>query len=232
MVHDGLRIGAGPPAAECVRIARSLGLRLRLEPHLDYESTLTGGPYRWRRDMLVAPVGEYFTRVLEPLAGLQPDELTLGSELDDSARLFPDAWAAAAGLLRPAGIRLGHKLNHDWTGGEDLVEYLKLLDYVALSWYVPDLRPLPDGYVIGELGLGSVHVTRPWHFDAGTFQTQDALAVRRRWYLERIGWLESVRSPGAACFWTAGHFDVLGVMRPEWGDDAIVEAVRAYQASP
>lgn len=203
-------------------------MRVRLEPHLDYESTLTGGPYRWRRDMLVDPVGQYFTQVLEPLAALEPHELTLGSELDDSAAAYPDAWAAAVDLLRPSGVRLGHKLNHDWQGGEDLINYLKVLDYVALSWYVPDLRPIPDGYVIGELGLGSVDVSRPWHFDAATFRTAEALAVRRQWYIDRLHWLQTARSPGAACFWTAGHFDVLGIMRPEWGDQAIVEAVRSY----
>ena len=228
IVHDGLRIGVGPAASGCLRLARSFGLSVRLEPHLDYESTLTGGPYRWRRDMMVDPVGQYFTRVLEPLASLAPDELTLASELDDSARAFPDAWAAAVDLLRGSGARLGHKLNHDWSGGEDLVAYLKMLDYVALSWYVPDLRPIPDGYVLGEFGLGSADVSRPWHFDASTFTTPEALAIRRQWYLERLRWLETIHSPGAACFWTAGHFDVLGVMHPEWRDEAVVEAVRAY----
>jgi hypothetical protein len=225
-VADRLCIGTGPDAAEPLRVARSLGLRVRLEPHLDYKSSLTGGPYRWRRDMLIEPAGEYFDKVLAPSAGLQPDELTLGSELDDSADAFPDQWFEVASRL--SGLTVGHKLNHDWLAGERTVEYLKTLDYVALSWYVPDLRPLPEGYVIGEFGLGSADVMRPWHFDASTFGTPEALAVRRTWYLERVQWLERTVSPGAACFWTAGHFDVLGIMDEQWRDDAIVEAVRFY----
>jgi hypothetical protein len=228
IVYDGLRIGEGPDPAELVAIARSLGMRVRLEPHLDYESTLTGGPYRWRRDMLLDPCGEYFAKVLAPSAALEPDELTLGSELDDSAAAFPEQWSVAAERL--AGLRRGHKLNHDWLAGDRTVDYLKQLEYVALSWYVPDLRPLPAGYVIGEFGLGSADVTRPWHFDSSTFQTPESLAIRRLWYLERLAWLERTVSPGAACFWTAGHFDVLGVMDERWRDDAVVAAVRLYNA--
>jgi hypothetical protein len=228
IVHDGLRIGEGPDPAEPLMAARSLGLRVRLEPHLDYESTLTGGPYRWRRDMLVDPAGEYFEKVLGPCAELGPDELTLGSELDDSAAAFPEQWSSVAGRL--AGVRCGHKLNHDWLADDRTIEYLKGLDYVALSWYVPDLRPLPDGYVIGEFGLGSADVTRPWHFDAATFDTPEALAVRRAWYLQRLSWLEGTVSPGAACFWTAGHFDVLGVVDERWRDQDVLDAVRLYNS--
>jgi hypothetical protein len=214
-----------------VEAARQLGLKIRLEPHLDYQQSLTGGEYRWRREMLLDPAGEYLESVLLPLAELQPDELTLGSELDWSLHRFGDRWSAVAERLR--GLVRGHKLNHDWVSGRTGIAYLQQIEYVALSWYVADLRPLPDGYVIGELGLGSIDVSRPWHFDASTFGTPEALAVRRKWYLERIEWLRSVRSPGAAAFWAAGHFDVLGIMHPEWRDDAVVEAVRARnQASP
>ena len=99
---------------------------------------------------------------------------------------------------------------------------------MPLSWYVPDLRPLPAGYVIGEFGLGSADTTRPWHFDETSFGTPEALAVRRDWYLERLHWLESTDSPGAASFWTAGHFDILGVMDPRWRDEAVAEQVRSY----
>jgi hypothetical protein len=123
---------------------------------------------------------------------------------------------------------LGHKLNHDWLGTDAAIRYLRVLDYVALSWYIPDWRPLPEGYVIGELGLGSADVSRPWHFDASTFVSPEALAIRREWYLRRLEWLAVQASPFAACLWSAGHFDVLGVMHPEWRDDRIAEAVRSY----
>ena len=224
-VSNDLRIGDPPDAREPVRIARSLGFQVRLEPHLDYEVSLTGGPYRWRRDMLIDPTGEYLDRVLMPMSELRPDELTLGSELDFSADRYAEQWSSVRSSI---GGVVGHKLNHDWLGGDALVEYLRSLDYVALSWYVPDLRPLPEGYVIGEMGLGSSDVTRPWHFDAATLRTPEALEVRRNWYLRRVEWLWAQRSPRAACFWTAGHFDVLGVMHPEWRDDAVVEAVKMY----
>lgn len=230
--EDGT-IGEAPDVLDAVRAARQLGLRVRLEPHLDYESTLSGSTYRWRRDMDVDPTGPYLTTVLRTAAMYMPDELTLGSELDLSANRYPDQWMQVADWLRGFGFSIGHKLNHDWIGEAATIEYLKLLDYVALSWYVPDLRPLPEGYVIGELGLGSTDVSRPWHFDASTFSTPEALAVRRTWYLERLDWLEQVRTPRAACFWTAGHFDILGVMHPEWRDGAVVERVREYNhASP
>ena len=234
-VSSDLRIGEAADATEPLRVARSLGFHARLEPHLDYETSLSGGEYRWRRDMLIDPAGEYFIRVLAPMAALEADELTLGSELDLSVDAYAEEWQRTAEQLR-GGCALGHKLNHDWLGGERMLAYLRSLDYVALSWYVADWRPLPEGYVIGELGLGSVDVNRPWHFDASTLQTPEALAVRRAWYLRRLTWLAEQESPRAACFWTAGQYDILGVMHPEWRDDAVVEAVRARnagaQASP
>jgi hypothetical protein len=230
-VSDDLRIGDGPSAAEPVRTARSLGFRIRLEPHLDYRSSLNGGRYRWRRDMLINPIDEYYTTILMRTADLRPDELTLGSELDFSTDVYAEEWELAADRLR-GSFALGHKLNHDWLGRDAMLGYLRSLDYVALSWYVPHWEPLPEGYVIGELGLGSSDVTRPWHFDASTFRTPEALAIRREWYLRRLAWLGEQKSPRAACFWTAGQFDVLGIMHAEWRDEAVVEAVRAYQASP
>jgi hypothetical protein len=164
--------------------------------------------------------------VILPMVELAPDELTLGSELDWSAARYAERWAAAASRVR--SLAVGHKLNHDWLGGAALIDYLRTLDYVALSWYVPDWRPLPEGYVIGELGLGSDDVSRPWHFDASTLRTAEALAIRRDWYLRRFDWLVEQRSPRAACLWTAGHFDVLGIMHPEWRDEAVVQRVREY----
>jgi hypothetical protein len=234
-----LRIGESPAYAGAITVARSLGFRVRLEPHLDYEQTLSGGPYRWRRDMYIDPTGEYFERILEPAAATLPDELTLGSELDYSAYEFPDHWRECFERLRGAGPALGHKLNHDWAdqsgflGRCRLRKYLDKLDYVAISFYPPEGDwSLEPEYTIGECGLGSIDVNRPWHFDASTFQTPEHFAIRRGYYLRSLDWL-SQRTGRAATFWTAGHFDILGIMHPEWRDDAVVEAVKAYnQASP
>ncbi|HYO79923.1 MAG TPA: hypothetical protein VES20_00865 [Bryobacteraceae bacterium] len=208
-----------------------MGFTVRLEPHLDYEVSLNGGTYRWRREMLVDPTAEYMNRVLQPLAELEPDEFTVGSELDWSVDHWPDEWMGVRDTFR--ALTVGHKLNHDWALRPRAITYLRSLDYVALSWYVADDRPMPEGYVIGELGLGSSDTSRPWHFDSSTLRTPEALAIRREWYLERLTWLETVRSPRAAAFWTAGQFDVLGVREPEWRDEAVAEAIRRYnQASP
>ena len=136
--------------------------------------------------MYIDPTKSYFDQVLAPLAALGPDELTLGSELDSSVYEFPGQWVEVRNRL---GLG-GHKLNHDALDSArssikseinaerskrglsrrwalpDIDDYLGTLDYKAVSWYVPDWRPLPAGYVIGELGLGSTDITRPWHFDA------------------------------------------------------------------
>jgi hypothetical protein len=238
-VTPGLEIGPGPDVSDAVSVARTLGFRIRMEPHLDYVETLTGGPYRWRRDMLVDPAGEYFDKVLAPAAALGCDELTIGSELDLSAFKMPDRWTEAAARLRPATSALGHKLNHDWADASGFFErrrlraYLATLDYTAISFYLPGGNwSLEPEYTIGECGLGSTDTNRPWHFDASTFRTPEDFAVRRDYYVRLLGWL-AMREGRAATFWTAGHFDVLGIMNPEWRDDAIVEAVAAYnQASP
>jgi hypothetical protein len=205
--------------------------------------------------MYVDPMRDYFDIVLSPLAALQPDELTLGSELDVSAYEFADEWTEVAERLSGLGIALGHKLNHDWrsarrqireelnierTGrglrpklpagfGWKLRQYLSHVDYVAVSFYPSGRWELDGDYTIGEFGLGSTNITKPWHFDASTFRSADDFALRRDWYVRFLGWL-GMRTGRAACFWTAGHFDVLGVMHPQWRDDAIVEAVCAYNA--
>jgi hypothetical protein len=248
-----LRIGPGPELGDAVQYARSLGFSIRLEPHLDFISTLRGGPYEWRRRMYVDPMRQYFDDVLAPMAILRPDELTLGSELDVSAYEFGDAWAEVAERLRPTGIALGHKLNHDWKTtrrvirrevnieraarglqprwpilfGRRLHPYLASLDYVAVSYYPAGVWDLEERYVIGEFGLGSTDLSRPWHFDQSTFQTPEDLLVRRGYYLRFLEWL-TTRTGRAACFWTAGHFDVLGIMHPEWRDDVVTEAVDRY----
>lgn len=245
--------------AEVIEQARSLALQVRLEPHLDWTETLTGGPYEWRRRMFLDPSGEYFETVLAPLASLHPDELTVGSELDVSAYEFAGQWSESAARLRGlTRAAIGHKLNHDWYSardavrreanierssrglperwpwgyGDDLQRYLSELDFLAVSYYPSGEWNLPEAYTIGEFGLGSTDIARPWHFDATTFQTPADFAIRRNYYQRFLAWL-ATRTGRAACFWTAGHFDILGIMQPKWRDDAIVEAVRAYnQASP
>jgi len=225
-----------PSVAPVVAEARRLGLRVRMEPHLDFESTLQGA-YEWRRRMLVDPSADYFDRVLRPLSDLLPDELTLGSELDVSAVRYTREWRYVAAALRPLGIALGHKLNHDWRDAAGLVarwqmrQYLRDLDYKAVSFYTAEPWSLKAGWTIGEFGLGSTDIHRPWYFgEDRRFVTEHDFNVRRDWYFRFLQWLTS-REGRAASFWTVGRFDVLGVMDTRWRDDAVVDAVRAYNAS-
>jgi hypothetical protein len=149
-----------------MRRARELGMRVRLEPHLDWESTLTGGPYEWRRRMQVDPTDWYGRDLILPLAELGPDELTLGSELDAAWLAQGALWAQLARDVWRKGIAAGHKLNHDalvahdelhklihterarvqlaaWSRREsiearlDANVYLRGLDYVSFSFYPP-----------------------------------------------------------------------------------------------
>jgi hypothetical protein len=80
--------------AEVVRYAASLGFRVKLEPHLDFETTLTGGPYEWRRRMYFPPDGNYADEILAPLMEMPAEALTLGSELDVSLVEFSNSWRA------------------------------------------------------------------------------------------------------------------------------------------
>ncbi len=125
-----------------VALAHDMGFGVRMEPHLDYESTFSGGPYRWRRDMVFDPSHEstgYFNKVIAPLAAaLAPDdELTLGSELDLSLTVFPQGWER----LRTMGaqiLRRGHKINHDFFDArvpDAVFDYLRALEYVSFSFY-------------------------------------------------------------------------------------------------
>lgn len=251
-----LRIEHGPDLAEPLQWARSLGFHVRLEPHLDWATTLNGGPYQWRRRMYLDPMRDYFDRVLQPLAALGPDELTLGSELDVSAYEFAAAWAEAAERLSPSGVSLGHKLNHDWRTarasirrelnleragrglsprwllgfGRPLHAYLASLDYVAISFYPPGDWELAPQFTIGEFGLGSTRLDHPWLCDAQSFHAPGAREIRRGYYLRFLNWIAS-RTGRAACFWTAGHFDILGIMHPDWRDEVLIEAVREYNAA-
>lgn len=241
-----------PDVTAAVAIAREFGLRVQLEPHLDWERTLTGGPYKWRRSMHVDPAGDYFDIVLAPMAALEPDRLTLGSELDVSVNEFMDEWIQVAIEVagRFPGVIVGHKLNHDAlpTRRFTLGRYLRCLTYVAFSFYpaiefddaagdlVRELRylagPAPE-FAIGEFGLGCTDVTRPWHFDALTFRTPEDFEVRRDYYFRFLEWLETqpyTESP--VTFWTAGHFDFLGVLEQPglaaFRDDALRTAVTEY----
>ena len=217
---------AGPVVAE----ARRLGLRVRMEPHLDFESTLTGR-FEWRKRMMVDPSAEYFDKVLEPLVELTPDELTLGSELDDSAHAFAGQWRDVFDRLEPMGVALGHKLNHDWTWSLGLWRYLRKLDYVAVSFYTPEPWRLDEKYVVGEFGLGSTDESRPWYFGEDLrFRSEADFAARRGWYQRFLRWL-SGRDGRAASFWTVGQFDVLGLFDPQWLDEGIVASVRDYNDS-
>jgi hypothetical protein len=109
--------------ADSVSAAVEAGLNLKFEPHLDWETTLTGGPYDWRRRMYLDPQGAYADHVVAPLFGLAAEAaasgadcaFTLGSELDVSTTEFAPGWEALLKALQPAvrGVALGHNLNHD-----------------------------------------------------------------------------------------------------------------------
>lgn len=275
-------VSRGPGMDElksAVATARELGIRIQIDPHLDFETTLTGGPYEWRRRMYFSPKDAYLQELLYPLAGLDPDALTLGSELDVSLAACPEEWAEVRQLIR--GIYIGHKLNHDSLDagsasirqalnaervrlGEGHVgrlayrnrvakvrEYLSTLNYVAFSFYpdttgdakfVESARRIRDRlcksagkhpcFAIGEFGLGSADLSRPWHCDANTFCTPEALAVRRQYYLDFLDALAAapdVFGTHPASFWTVGHFDFLqGAFR----DEELRAAVQRYNRVP
>jgi len=120
------RIGEGPgleELASAVSTAVQAGMNVKVEPHLDWETTLTGGAYEWRRRMYVDPGGEYAERVLAPLFGLLAEvaasgvqcAFTLGSELDVSLAAFGYEWESTLEVFRSGhpAIPIGHNLNHD-----------------------------------------------------------------------------------------------------------------------
>jgi hypothetical protein len=112
-----------PEIAAAVSAAVEAGFNIKFEPHLDWETTLTGGPYEWRRRMYVEPDGAYTEHIIAPLFGLATEAaasgadcaFTLGSELDVSLTEFAPAWESLLRALQPAakGIALGHNINHD-----------------------------------------------------------------------------------------------------------------------
>ena len=274
--------------AEAVRYAAESGFHIRMEPHLDFETTLTGGPNEWRRRMYFSPVGQYADEIVQPLLEMQRAsakpatrlEFTLGSELDVSLVEFSADWAK---LIVKGEIAMGHKINHDSlepnspvrdalsavrlrrglpTAGRSeyramvraLNPYLAQLDYVAFSFY-PSVRgpgaiqfasefrkravelagKLPKGpaFTIGEFGLGSADVSRPYHSDPGTLLS--AMDVRQQYYL---GFLEFLRQSGdvvgtrPSAFWTVTHFDFLGAFawpgNELFRDDKLRQAIYDY----
>jgi hypothetical protein len=128
--------------------ALALGFDVKLEPHIDWTSTLdASGP--WRGHMQFDPADAYFDRVIAPMrelaveaCGIYPDRriaLTLGSEVDRSLRESPDAWMRLLEQSRVEGVEIGHKVNHDADRGLLRAGYLAKLDWVSFSFY-PTLR--------------------------------------------------------------------------------------------
>ncbi|MGH9633096.1 MAG: hypothetical protein ACRD7E_32735 [Bryobacteraceae bacterium] len=287
---------------DAVLFAAEAGFGIRLEPHLDWEATLTGGPYEWRRRMLVQPDEAYSDAVAAPLVerlGGATRQFTLGSELDVSLVQFGEEWLRLLESLRSVNgsLEYGHKLNHDVFRARKAIRqslnaervrhglrkagrfeyrdrmaragaYLARLNYAAFSFYpdmgeegdlargfaekaqalVDDLRttagPSP-AFSIGEFGLGCADPARPWHVDASSFDSEDAMELRRRYYLEFLECLR--RRPDLfgeqpSTFWTVGHFDFLGALQqfsanavqPRFRDDRLRQAVLQYnqEASP
>ena len=274
--------------AEAVRYAAESGFHIRMEPHLDFETTLTGGPQEWRRRMYFSPVGQYNDEIVQPLLAMlrataKPAtrlEFTLGSELDVSLVEFSADWAK---LFVKSAVSMGHKINHDSlelyspvrdalsavrlrrglpTAGRSeyramvraLSLYLAQLDYVAFSFYPAVRGPgatqfasefrkravelkgkLPAGpaFAVGEFGLGSADVSRPYHSDPATLLGIPDL--RRQYYL---GFLEFLRQSGdvvgtrASSFWTVTHFDFLGALswpgNEPFRDDILRQAIYEY----
>ncbi|MEP6536129.1 MAG: hypothetical protein ABJF23_12460, partial [Bryobacteraceae bacterium] len=274
--------------AEAVEYAAERGFHIRMEPHLDFETTLTGGPYEWRRRMYFSPLGQYQDEVVQPLltmlrAAAKPGtrlEFTLGSELDVSLVEFSADWAK---LIVKGGISMGHKINHDSlepnspvrdalsavrlrrglpaAGRSEyramvrtLMLYLAQLDYVAFSFY-PAVRgpaanqfaaefgkraselaaklPAGPGFAIGEFGLGSADVSRPYQSDAAALlNVPGAIDLREQYYL---GFLEFLRRSGGltggrpSAFWTVTHFDFLGTLQwpgnEPFRDDRLRQAI-------
>ena len=128
LVHDEVPLRIDPERgptfdelARAVGFALEAGCAVQIDPHLDWESTLTGGPYEWRRRMYFDPAEAYFDQLLGPIVGLlkaageERCTLTLGSELDVSLVEFSLGWLSVAEAIRKLapGIALAHKLNGD-----------------------------------------------------------------------------------------------------------------------
>ncbi len=249
-----LDISRGPSLAElraAAEYAATEGMSIKLEPHLDFETTLTGGPYDWRARMRISPLGPYAETVLIPLLDLPCAALTLGSELDVSVSEFPDHWAALGKSLRgPGRPSFGHKLNHDskWKKARP---YIEALDWVSFSFY-PKIKASGDiakqirkhaermasdvhSFSFGEFGLGCADLTRPWHTDAASFRATGAMETRRQYYL---AFLQFLRTAGGlvrdrpSAFWTVAHCDFLGALQwpgaEAFRDDKLRQAVMEY----
>jgi hypothetical protein len=146
-----IKLDYTPPLATIRAVlmhALALGLHVKLEPHIDWQSTLDGRG-EWRGLMHFNPVGDYSDRVIAPMRTLALEakavyperrvSLTLGSEVDRSVREFPDAWMEVRGSAAAQGVEIGHKLNHDAASAIFATRYLASLDYVSFSFY-PRIR--------------------------------------------------------------------------------------------
>jgi hypothetical protein len=129
------------PALETIRAAVlhavKLGFHVKLEPHLDWETTLQGELIDWRRRIYLRPDSAGYAKiVIEPLAEILSEAartdpgscfiLTLGSEIDVSLLEFAEGtggWSALLARLQhrraicrldqPLRLAFGQKINHD-----------------------------------------------------------------------------------------------------------------------
>lgn len=248
--NGSLLLASGPSLqqlAHTAALAADRGMAVIIEPHLEYPETLAGGAYRWRGELCIDPGGEYLSHLMAPLVGLlsclpTSGYLTLGSELDLSLSVYADGWNSIRAALSAEGIRLGHKINHDFTHWTPAVAaYLRELDYVAVSFYPPYgrwqvlrrlRRRIATPLAVGEFGLGSADCSRPWQWCAADFQVAENRLVRRRFYLRMLDRLRRTDWLEYASFWTAGAYDVLGIHNQpsldDLRDDTVIEAVASY----
>lgn len=250
-------VSRGPSLTElraAVEYAVACGMSVKLEPHLDFETTLTGGPYDWRARMRISPLGAYTDDVILPLLNLPCSALTLGSELDVSVCEFAADWERLAETVRGRGSTLGPALGHNLNPGAKRAparEYIDSLDWVSVSFYqkisaaryiAPQLRRHAEqvarglhGFTIGEFGLGSADLSRPWHCDAASLLVPGAMHVRRRYYLAFLEFLRGavdLVGDRPSAFWTVDHCDFLGALRfpgsELFRDDELRQAVADY----
>ncbi|HUS07469.1 MAG TPA: hypothetical protein VMZ52_14270 [Bryobacteraceae bacterium] len=156
LVYDEIPMRIDPargPAFASIRdavgYASSLGMRVKMEPHLDWETTLTGGPYEWRRRMYFPPDGRYADEILAPLLEIPLQALTLGSELDVSLVEFSNSWRTALSRV-PGALSAGHKINHDSLGTAGVIR--DVLNAERRKYRVPEASP---SYYAGKVaGMG------------------------------------------------------------------------------
>jgi hypothetical protein len=174
--------------------------------------------------------------------------------LDVSLNEFAGDWERLAETVRGRGSTWAPALGHNLNPGakrEPAREYIESLDWVSVSFYqkisaaryiAPQLRRHAErvarglhGFTIGEFGLGSSDLSRPWHCVAASLLVSGAMDVRRRYY---TAFLRFLREAGdlvgdrPSAFWTVGHCDFLGALRfpgaEPFRDDQLRQAVADY----